>query len=426
MSLTGDIILPTAEEIFPYLIDYSCLFDGSSEYLSRTPPGSGNLKTWTYRGVIKKTPPQLTVLIGVYIDSTNFEYLTLQADGTMSYLLRKAGTDQADITYNDVFADGSGYYDLCFSRDASNTTATLEVNGIEVTDRVVNDPVANVDGYINSSNLNTMLARNTGAADRFFAGYVSDTYFIDGQALPASTWGEQSSSFPGLWVPKDAGSLTYGTNGFHLDFANAVDLGNDVSGNNNDWTVIGTPTQANRSATNNGCTLDANDNLTTGTLSNGNLTTTGSAKVTHKPSSGEWYYEKDGVGVSYDADVSGQFDPTLTAGAYNFGATAWADTGPTGNEKAINSENMPTDDYITSGSYTGNGAGNFVYTGCTLTQLVISGGGTYDNDGTDAAIVEFYSNGFKMVSTTDNVNTTVYNWSGTLKYPYKYSNAQSN
>ena len=37
--------------------------------------------------------------------------------------------------------------------------------------------------------------------------------------------------------PKDTSGLTFGDNGFYLDFADSSDLGNDVSGNNNDWTA---------------------------------------------------------------------------------------------------------------------------------------------------------------------------------------------
>ena len=40
-------------------------------------------------------------------------------------------------------------------------------------------------------------------------------------------------------MPKDPSSLTFGSNGFHLKYENASDLGNDSSGNNNDFTAAG-------------------------------------------------------------------------------------------------------------------------------------------------------------------------------------------
>ena len=57
---------------------------------------------------------------------------------------------------------------------------------------------------------------------------------IDGSVLTPSDITETKN---GVLIPKDPSSLTFGTNGFHLKFENASDLGNDSSGNNNDWTV---------------------------------------------------------------------------------------------------------------------------------------------------------------------------------------------
>jgi hypothetical protein len=41
-----------------------------------------------------------------------------------------------------------------------------------------------------------------------------------------------------VWVPKDfSSSVTFGSQGFYLKYENASDLGNDSSGNNNDYTA---------------------------------------------------------------------------------------------------------------------------------------------------------------------------------------------
>jgi len=197
----------------------------------------------------------------------------------------------------------------------------------------------------------------------YLDGYLSDVHFIDGQALDPSRFGKQDAD--GVWQPISY-TGTYGTNGFHLDFSDnstAAALGTDVSGNGNDWTPSGITTddQVADTPSVNYCTLNPVDPRTTGTLSNGNLVTTGNAAVTMRPSTGEYYYEKDGVGVSYDTSVSGPFDPVLPAGSYNFGQLPWVDTGPTGAEVALNSSNLPAPT-ITDGKahfapalYTGNG-----------------------------------------------------------------------
>jgi len=72
-----------------------------------------------------------------------------------------------------------------------------------------------------------------GEADYY--GYMADFITIDGPAS-ISDFGETKN---GVWIPKDPSGLTFGNNGFHLNFASSGDLGNDVSGNNNDWSIAG-------------------------------------------------------------------------------------------------------------------------------------------------------------------------------------------
>ena len=57
---------------------------------------------------------------------------------------------------------------------------------------------------------------------------------IDGQQLTPTSFGESKN---GVWVPIDTDGLTFGNNGYRLKFENASDLGNDSSGNNNDFGV---------------------------------------------------------------------------------------------------------------------------------------------------------------------------------------------
>ena len=60
--------------------------------------------------------------------------------------------------------------------------------------------------------------------------------FTDGQSYAPTNFAESSN---GVWVPKDPSGLTFGNNGFYLKFGNASDLGEDSSGNDNDFTASG-------------------------------------------------------------------------------------------------------------------------------------------------------------------------------------------
>jgi len=64
--------------------------------------------------------------------------------------------------------------------------------------------------------------------------YMANVIFVDGQWLPITNFGENVG---GVWTPKPyAGS--YGTNGFHLAFADSGMRGRDYSGNGNHWTPV--------------------------------------------------------------------------------------------------------------------------------------------------------------------------------------------
>jgi hypothetical protein len=73
---------------------------------------------------------------------------------------------------------------------------------------------------------------------QWFNGYLSEFIFLDGYSASPSDFGTEDSN--GVWIPKDPTdtvTANKGTNGFWLDFADSADLGNDVSGNNHDFTL---------------------------------------------------------------------------------------------------------------------------------------------------------------------------------------------
>ena len=102
----------------------------------------------------------------------------------------------------------------------------------------------------------------------YMDGYLSEINFVDGTELSPTDFGETNDD--GVWVPK-AYAGAYGDNGFYLTGATAADLGEDFSGNNNDFTSSGLTTadQMLDTPTNNYPTYNSISTL--GTLSDGNL-----------------------------------------------------------------------------------------------------------------------------------------------------------
>ena len=116
--------------------------------------------------------------------------------------------------------------------------AKLYINGVQVTSfQTTSYPAQNSDLYFNTTNQHEV-GQNAGTSSAEYDGYLAEINFIDGQALAPTEFGETDSD--NNWNPKDTSGLTFGTNGFHLKFAdnssNAA-LGTDSSGNNNTWTV---------------------------------------------------------------------------------------------------------------------------------------------------------------------------------------------
>jgi hypothetical protein len=140
---------------------------------------------------------------------------------------------------------------------------------------------ANIE-FANNSTVASFIG-SAGGGSRFFDGLLSEIYFIDGQALTPSSFGEINPA-TNQWVPRRY-TGTYGTNGFFLEFKNAsaataAAIGKDTSGIGNNWTPSGIsvtagPTfdQMTDTPTNNFATLNPLFNPGAGapTYSEGNL-----------------------------------------------------------------------------------------------------------------------------------------------------------
>ena len=274
--------------------------DGSSDYLNKT-FSSGNRKTWTFSAWLKRSD-LITSRIFCTIASGVDDYIKFDTSHRIEW-----GFDHEDLSNrgklitNRVFRDVSAWYHIICAVDTTNATAgnrmRIYINGVEETSFATDtNPTLNEDGQI--SNANPHFLSSTSSA-QFYDGYMSEVYFIDGQQLDPTSFGETDED-TGIWKPiKYTG--TYGTNGFYLDFENSGSLGADQSGNGNNFTVnnLTSIDQTTDTPTNNFCTLNALVNASNAVLSNGNTTITGTSASNnfHRnstfqvPTSGKYYYE---------------------------------------------------------------------------------------------------------------------------------------
>jgi hypothetical protein len=244
------LLLATAAGAGGYAIERSLRFNSSdSAYCSFTPASAGNRKTWTWAGWVKRGALGTEQsLFTAWTDDSNRTIVRFSSGDALQFLYQDAGTFYGATT-NSIYRDASAWYHLVFALDTANATSAsrvkLYVNGTEVTALTAFGsgiyPPQNTEYEINATVEHLIAARReTGSlTSTYLNGYLADIHFIDGQALDPTSFGEFDDN--GIWQPK-AFAGSYGTNGFHLDFADnssntATTLGKDTSGNGNDWMV---------------------------------------------------------------------------------------------------------------------------------------------------------------------------------------------
>ena len=224
-----------------YTVERSLRFnDDDTAYLNKTPSGQGSRTTFTFSCWAKRsTLAAYPVIFSAGSSSISLGYFQLSFEiGPMMAYIRHGGGTWA-FTTNAVFRDTASWYSIILSVDSSANNASdrlkLYINGVQQT--FTSSPTITQDFNFE---VNSTIEHHIGAGKNsagqtsvYYDGYLADVQFIDGSALSASDLGEFNSD--GVWVPiKYAG--TYGTRGYHLDFADGNDIGNDAAGSNN-WTV---------------------------------------------------------------------------------------------------------------------------------------------------------------------------------------------
>jgi hypothetical protein len=239
------LLLQSAVAAGGYQISRSLRFNQpDSPRLSRTPASAGNRKTWTWAGWVKRSGlgQYGALFVGVTGVTSNGNIVFYDND-TLVIIDQTSGSPGLDLKTTQVFRDTSSWYHIVCAVDTTQATSTnrvkLYINGIQVSSfGTASYPSQNYDTYINNTVAHNIGALVTGGNYyNGFNGYLADVYHIDGQALDPTSFGEFDAT-TGVWVPIEY-TGTYGTNGFHLDFADnasTTTIGYDAAGSN-DWTA---------------------------------------------------------------------------------------------------------------------------------------------------------------------------------------------
>ena len=225
-----------------YEVDYSCRFnDEDNANLSKTFGSAGTQTKWTLCLWLKRGNLGSNQTICSVNEGSGDEDFLITSGDTISWISQTSGGSTAGKRVTDrVLRDPNAWYYIQFVWNTDAAVAAADkmqifVNGVEGSYSSTTNPSNDATSLMNGTNPHYFGTNNAGSNDGDF--YLSQIGFFNNQAYAATDTGETDDN--GVWRPVDLSELTFGTTGFLLDFADSSDLGNDVSGNNNDFTSSG-------------------------------------------------------------------------------------------------------------------------------------------------------------------------------------------
>jgi len=285
--------------------------DDSTDYLTSPTRGTAtSQKKGTFSWWWKISEIGQVRFIGTYENGNNEFQIKLTNDSQLEIVQIAGGANNLTLKTNRVFKDPASWMHVVFAVDTTQSTqsdrAKLYVNGVQETSFATNTNSMPENHSFHGfyQGLTQTIGRDPNTTSHTYDGYFAEWVYVDGLALDPTSFGEFNSDSPTIWQPIDVSGLTFGNNGYYLQFKqsgtgqNSSGLGADTSGNDNHFAVsnLTAVDQSTDTCTNNGCTLNPlykQDH----TFSEGNLGYTSSASDwdsapgTIAASSGKYYCE---------------------------------------------------------------------------------------------------------------------------------------
>jgi hypothetical protein len=221
MALLPSSAIPSASG--GYTIDQSLRFnDDDDASLNKTwgsSPTEANRFTfsvWVKRGVLDSSTAQYWLLGAKSSAESNIKFYEDKL------YLHLTGSNYDFIT-DAVFRDTSAWYHIVVTYDSDDGTPAdrckIYVNGVRQSLSTSTTIPSGTDNEFTKNGTECWIGSHD-ASNFHFDGYMADVYLIDGTAYDADDFGEEGDY--GEWKPKEVTGLTYGTNGFYLDFSNTA------------------------------------------------------------------------------------------------------------------------------------------------------------------------------------------------------------
>ena len=312
-----------------YEIDQSIRFarvsNTSGNYMQRDFGSAGDRTSWTWScwfklGSLNNFTPgsnlyyQFLACDNAKNDSNRGSFHIIADTSVASAIaFQFQGHSTSFIRTNRQFRDPSAWMHLVLVWDSDNAIPSertrLYINGTRETDFAgSSNPTSGQEIGINLGEIHRLgISYNiSGAAVNYpFDGYMADIHFLDGYSYGPEYFGEFDDY--DNWIPKEY-TGSYGSNGFKIDGRDSSDLGDDESGNGNDFSTSGfaADDQQPDSPTNNHAVFNPLDVASNGftTFSEGNLA------ITYSGSSAR---ELARSTITIPANTDGFFEVKMTA-----------------------------------------------------------------------------------------------------------------
>ena len=282
-----------------YQVDNSLRFNkASADNLIRTFGTATNRRKWTLSIWTKRSS---TAQAMFYSTASAASYYQFQSGGQIEINDVPGSSFNYRLVTNTTYAIVATWLHIVIAFDSTQGTAAnrikLYVNGAQPALGTATYPSQNFQPRVNNAEAQKFGSYD-GSADYSYDGYFSELTFIDGQQLDPTSFGEFDED-SGIWKPIDVSGLTFGDNGFYLEFkqagtgTNASGMGADTSGNTNHFAVnnLTAIDQTTDTPSNNFATWNS-------LISSNGATSEGNLKYTTSNSSSNYGYRLSTLGVN--------------------------------------------------------------------------------------------------------------------------------